>query len=319
MKILVTGATGFVGAHLVRLLAAQGHEVFALVRPTTPSDWLQELGVTRLYGDLEHGPPGGYPNFDAVIHVAGCIKASSKKEFYRVNTQGTQSLIRALGEIGRFVLVSSLAARGPNAGVDDLLGIGPVSHYGKSKLGAEDVALMSLPKDKLVIVRPPAVYGPGDRETLAIFKILKRGRFPVFGNAIPKMSFVHIDDLCRALSAAATSPFAGCGPFYPDDGHSGYGWEDLATIGQELYQQPIKKWHVPLAVLKVLALASEVVGKITGSTPMLTRDKYAELKASLWFCSSQTLRNAYPHGELTSLTEGFRTTDQWYHEKGWYR
>ncbi len=318
MKVFVTGATGFVGSHLTQTLLSAGHEVYALVRRASAHQGLSIMGVHLVFGDLAEELPS-LPQVDAVIHLAGLIKVRRPQAFYEVNEQGTRRLVEALSANppDRFVYVSSIAARGPNVDGTSFFAKGPVSDYGKSKLAGEAVALSGLKSGSVVIVRPPIIYGPGDKETFTIFRLLKRGLFPVMGKGEMRASFVHVHDLAFALMVAAASRMPLHEPLYLDDGGAGHSAEKLVACGASIFGKHVRKLRVPLTILKFLCVCVDVSAKLLNFTPMLSRGKYLELREPYWFCENGMLRVAFSDRSQISLSDGFAMTAKWYEEQGW--
>lgn len=326
MKILLTGATGFVGSHTAAELCRRGHEVHALVRqPVTGRnakvEFLKNLGVHFIEGDLASlgTEQDCWPNFDVVIHVAGLIKAKRTNEFYSVNVEGTRLLLEKIkGQpLKKFIFISSIAARGPNKDRQDNQGIGPVCHYGRSKLIAEGVVLKYRSYFPVVLVRPPVVYGPGDRETLSLFKMFKKGFFPVMGREKRRISFVYVVDLAGGLASMAEQDFSSAGPFYPEEGVNGHNWDKVLGTAEVLFKKKIREVAIPLWIGKCLAGVSEAGGRVLNKTALFNRDKFEEIKHPFWFCSSESLRKAYQLSSATNLNKGFRITKEWYEGQGW--
>lgn len=315
MRILLTGATGFVGSHVAELLSAQGYTVFALVRKTSNHESLNKMGVHLLMGSLDH-LPDSCPKIDSVIHGAGIIKAKDPNDYFRVNAQGTQNLLEWVKSqpLKSFVLVSSIAARGPDHEVNlDL----PVSIYGKSKLKGEHIALQYQKHFPILIFRPPVVYGPGDRETLLLFKMFKWGLFPFLGRKNQAISFVYVEDLANILAASVRVKKTGFGPLYPADGEKGYSMDQVKKIAEEVYQKKMCSFLVPLWILKLGAMANILVSAFTPVTPFLTFDKLREISKKNWVCSSKDCRTFLNLPPFTDLKTGFAKTKKWYEAKGW--
>lgn len=321
MKVLLTGATGFVGSHTANKLSHRGHEVHALVRNPQKAEFLKKLGVHLIEGDLAclKFQQEEWPMFDAVIHIAGLIKAKNISEFYSINVEGTRCLLEKIKgqRLKKFVFISSIAARGPNKTREDQEGIGPVCHYGKSKKEAEEVVLKYQNSFPVVLVRPPIVYGPGDRETLTLFKMFKKGFFPVIGREKRKISFVYVVDLASWLGCLVEQNNPDSGPFYPEDGAFGHDWDQVIGLAEDLYKKRIRQITVPLWVGGCLAGVSDVGGRIFNRVPLFNRDKFQEIKHPFWFCSSESLRKAHQLSPATDLNKGFAITKEWYEAQGW--
>lgn len=322
MKILLTGATGFVGTHAARLLREHGHEVHAIVRKSSKHQSLQRLGVKLVFGDLDgaNADPLKLPQIDSVIHLAGLIKADHPKRFHEVNAGGTEKLLDALSEqtdLKRFVLVSSISARGPNASPADLAGKGAVSAYGKSKVEAEKIAAARVPAKNLVIIRPPIVYGPGDVATLDFFKMFKLGFFPIIGSGENRMSFIYVEDLARVLMKAAATSSQHPGPYYPEDGRGGYPWKDVVAIASEIYGKKITPVTLPRWGTGLIAAGSEFGSKMLRKTPMLTREKFNEIREPFWFCPDKECHKIFKLADPVTIETGFKIAKEWYEKEGW--
>ncbi|HEX5635058.1 MAG TPA: NAD-dependent epimerase/dehydratase family protein, partial [Gemmatimonadales bacterium] len=216
MRTFVTGATGFVGSHLLDTMLAAGDEVTALVRSPARAAGLAERGVRLVQGDLHDARAlaQAAEGADAVYHVAALVGAVDEAEFLRANRDGTRHVVQAVKDASpgaRLVLVSSLAAAGPAERgaprpVDEPEQ--PVTMYGRSKLASERVVRES--GLDWVIARPPAVYGPRDRDNfLTLFRIARFGICPVFGDGTQELSLVYAPDLAEALRLAGVTPGIG--------------------------------------------------------------------------------------------------------------
>lgn len=321
MKAAVTGATGFVGSHLVEVLRARGDSVTCLVRSPKKAKALEAAGVSLVYGDLEQerAVAAFVEGAEVVYHLAGLLAARSEEEFLRVNRDGAGRLALAARVAGvqRFLLVSSLAVTGPTHPgfpLDESERPAPVTPYGRSKRAGEEAV-----KDSGVpatIVRPPIVYGPRDRQLLRLFKMAKRGVAPLLGDGSQQLSLVQVTDLARALVVAAESE-ATQGRTY----HAGHAEclsqrELLQAIGRAVGKQPLLIPLPPVLVrggLQVTGLFSRLAGRVG----LLGPDKAPELLAPAWTCSSEALaRDAGWRAEIAA-EEGLRQTAEWYRAEGW--
>ncbi|MCJ7545885.1 MAG: NAD(P)-dependent oxidoreductase [Deltaproteobacteria bacterium] len=211
MKTLVTGATGFIGKHLVKTLVEQGKDVRCLVRKTSDTQYLDDLGVELFYGDLlnKDSLKDIAKNVNIVYHLAGEIYSNRSRDFYRVNFDGTRNLVEVClpEKIERFVFLSSISAVGPNQKHGVLLNeqssCNPIDPYGKSKLKAEKLLIQSLGKYKfpVIIVRAPTVYGPSGKSKILkkILDKINRGSFVTLGNGKNLRSMCYIDNLIQLL------------------------------------------------------------------------------------------------------------------------
>jgi dihydroflavonol-4-reductase len=321
MKALVTGATGFVGSHLVEALVRRGDEVTALVRSPGKAALLNALNIRQVQGDL-HDPValatavGGQ---DVIYHVAGLIAARSEAEFLHGNRDGTAHLLGAAtasGATSRFVLVSSMAAGGPSPRGRPLDGsqpARPVTQYGRSKLAGEEVVRAStLP---WTIVRPPMVYGPRDHEVLKVFK-LAGALTPVFGDGSQELSAIYGPDLADALVAAGTAPGTVGKTYYachPEVFTSG----DLvrrvgALRGKQVRLIPLPRW-LAVTALSITVTAARIAGKAT----ILTPDKAHEFFQPAWTGDPRPLTRDSGWHSAHDLATGLKATADWYREHGW--
>jgi nucleoside-diphosphate-sugar epimerase len=321
MKALVTGATGFVGSHLVEALRRVGIEVTALARSPTKAAMLREQGVRVESGDLHDyaSLERAATDQDVVYHVAGVVAARSEAEFLSANEGGTKNVVAAAERRGnpRFVLVSSLAAGGPASRGMPLKGSEsprPVTAYGRSKLAAERVVQTStLPWS---IVRPPIVYGPRDREVLKLFRIGRLGVAPVFGDGTQELSAVHAEDLARAFIAVGSSPSA-IGRIYnachPDVFTSA---EFCREIGAAM-GRPVGTLRIPAVLGRALLSLTETSARLTGQTTILTTDKANEFFQPAWTGDPTPLMNDCGWQARYDLRSGLAETYQWYRRAGW--
>ena len=300
MRIALTGGTGFVGGHLIDAALAAGHEVTALTRRAQPG----RDGLTWVAGDLADGGALAHlvKGADAVIHVAGVLKARDATGFAKGNVEGTQAVLAAAerARIRRFVHVSSLAAREPQ-----------LSLYGASKATAE--ALVEQSTLDWAIVRPPAVYGPGDKETLDLFRMARRGL--IFMPPLGRVSLIHVDDLARLLLALAEPDAPARLLIEPDDGRSG-GWTHR-EFGDALAKAVGVTARTVSTPRPLLGLASRLDRLVRGDDARLTPDRVA------YFCHQDWVVNAnaaIPPGlwrPQIATDSGLRQTADWYRSNGW--
>jgi nucleoside-diphosphate-sugar epimerase len=321
MKALVTGATGFVGSHLAEALRRRGDEVTALVRSPKKAEALGALGVRVVPGDLDDAGSlaRAVEGQEVIFHVAGLVAARNESEFMRCNRDGTASLIAATTGAGasRFVLVSSMAAGGPAAPGRPLTGAEParpVTAYGRSKLAAEAaVTAGTLP---WVIVRPPTVYGPRDREVLKVFRMARLGVAPVFGDGSQQLSAVHGADLANALVAAGTAASTVGKIYYachPEIATSAEFVRAVASaMGRRLSVVPI-----PAPVGRALLAVTEAAARIAGQTTILTRDKANEFFQDAWTGDPGPLSRDSGWWAAHDLKSGLADTYRWYRNAGW--
>jgi nucleoside-diphosphate-sugar epimerase len=324
MRALVTGATGFVGGHLAEALRSRGDEVTALVRSPSKVAALGPLGLHVVPGGLDDPDSlaRAVEGQDVVFHVAGLVAARNEEEFFRVNRDCTASLVAAAARarVGRFVYVSSMAAGGPAVKGRALIGTEPprpVTAYGRSKLAGEK-AVKSVAEGALpwVIVRPPTVYGPRDREVLKVFRMVRWGVAPVFGDGSQELSAVHGADLAGALIAAGTARATTGKVYYschPEVVTSAAFVRAVASaMGRRVRLVP-----VPPSLGRAMLGLTEVSARIAGQTTILTRDKANEFFQAAWTGDPDPLTRDSGWCAAHDLASGMADTFRWYRSAGW--
>lgn len=302
MIFAITGGTGFVGSKVIAEARAAGHEVRALTRRAQPD----REAVTWVSGDLadDEALRQLCEGAAATIHIAGIVNAPDEAGFRRGNVEGTRAMLRAAeaARVRRFVHVSSLAARAPE-----------LSLYGASKKAAEELVRTS-PLD-WVMVRPPAVYGPGDTEMLDIYRLAARGWAFLPGRG--RFSLVEVRDLARALIALALSDKGSGQIFEIEDGHGALGHEDMARlVGAAVGTRP-RMVRLPPPALRLGAAADWLRGKLSGELPKLSFDRARYLAHPDWTADASALRSLGIWEPRTAPAEGIRRTAEWYRKQGW--
>jgi nucleoside-diphosphate-sugar epimerase len=325
LKILLTGASGFVGSHILDCLRARGLATVLLLRPTSNTQFIaSHLPEVELRPGSIGDPESlrqAMAGITHVIHCAGATRATRVSGFYEVNQAGTRNVVSAVngqaGRVQRMVHISSLAAAGP-ALRDTPAREGhpphPVSEYGKSKLAGE-LEVRDHCRAEHVILRPPAVYGPRDAEFLRLFKAVKRHLLPKLGGA-QALSLVFVQDLAEAVVTCLTHPAAAGKTYF-------VAAREIVTaqsLGEEIASQ-MHAWTVPLplptALLWPICLAREVLSRLTGKPSVLSLQKFAELRAPGWVCDPTRLERETGWACATTLKPGVAKTLIWYQQHHW--
>jgi nucleoside-diphosphate-sugar epimerase len=303
----VTGATGFLGARLTTALLAKGWRVRALVRRTPdparlpPSERLDlvrgDLADLAALKALTNGA-------DVTLHCAGLIKARRRADFFAVNRDGARTIASAVGA-GRLVLISSLAAREPR-----------LSDYAASKRAGEDAA-REASRGRLTIVRPPAIYGPGDFETLALFKLAGRSPIlPLPGGPAARLAVAHVDDVVDTILALIPSE-APPGPFaVGGDRPEGYAWREIFAAAAAAMDRRPAFVTLPAWFTRTAASASWAVGQLTGAAVIFTPGKAREVLHPDWSVAPGEQAPGVPKAKF-NIQDGFAETVAWYRVHGW--
>jgi len=315
--LLITGGTGFVGGHLLDKLAAQGTAARCLVRRKSLARPLPP-GMTPVLADLSTGEglEEALRGVDTVIHLAGVTKALRLSDYEAGNARATETLARAVaGRPVRFVHVSSLAAMGPGAMLEEDAEPRPVSLYGRSKLAAERAVRALLPD--AVIVRPPVVYGPRDTDVFQVLKSVAKGVALEIAGGGQWFSAVYVKDLADGLLLASRDPRA-AGRAYFMAAPEPVSWRELAqTAARIMGRKPPVVVRIPYAAAYAVGACGEAWSRLTGTPGIVTRDKIREARYSSWTCNASRAAAEFGFEAKTALEAGLRETLAWYKESGW--
>jgi 2-alkyl-3-oxoalkanoate reductase len=323
-RVLLTGATGFVGSHTAEAFAAAGWTVRALARSRDRARDLAARGADVVIGSLADASAltEACRDVDAVVHMAALLHARSDAELRRVNVEGTRTVVRAALAATtapkRLVYLSSLAAVGPSRNGRGVRGDDaphPLTAYGRSKLEGERVCLEAADQLEVVILRAPAVYGPRDTDIYKFYRIARYGVFPVPTGPARRLQLVHVSDLAAALVRAAGT--AGAHGVYHIAEPRAYTWEEVGSLVGEALGRRVRSVHLPASMIRAVAGASELAAAAMGRSFIFNRDKARELLAPGWMCDTDAARDELGFVAKIPLGEGLRTTAQWYQEHGW--
>jgi len=312
-RVLVTGATGFVGSHVAEAFVEAGYEVRVGARASSELRWISNLDAERVPLDLKGRSEDlsrAVENVDVVIHAAGITRARRTEDYYSVNAEGTGRLaVAALGAgVRRLVLISSLAARGP-AGHDH-----PESAYGGSKLQAEERLLGLGDRMEAVALRPAAVYGPRDTDLLSLFKMANSGWLPVPSDT-GSLQPVYAEDVARAVLAAAREP-VGFGPF-PVAERQRYAWPDVVAGLQKVLGRRVRAVRLPAGAFVLAGRAAERAARPRSALPIFDERRARDLALNTWTCDVSGTEEALGWRAEVPLLEGLERTARWYTQAGW--
>lgn len=325
-RVLITGASGFVGYHLIAAAIASELEVFAAVRPTSHIKHLQDFDIQYTHPDFSDigslQKELEEKQYSYIIHASGITKAKTQEEYNTVNAVYTQNLalaaIAADINLEKFIFVSSLAALGP---LMDLAGLiednspaHPVTNYGASKLLAEQylAEIKGLP---LLVIRPTAVYGPREKDIFILLQTINKGLEPHIGSFKQQISFIYVKDLARIIVEALFSDVTNKQYNVSDGGI--YDRYALAEGVKKALQKKTWKFHLPVPAVAALAALMERIYKNSADAPALNKEKMNELTAINWACSIERLQKDFGFKPVYNLEKGLVETVNWYKNNKW--
>lgn len=303
--VALTGATGFIGGAVLRRLTASGWRVRALYRSRRGRILPRASGIDWVAGDLDDDCALArlVAGADAVIHCAGAVRGARRADFARVNVAGTRHVVDAAARgapAARFLLLSSLAAREPD-----------LSDYAWSKRRGEEALQAGAGALRWTILRPPAVYGPGDREMLPLFRGMARGFATVPGRGVGRVSLLYVEDLASAILAWLAGDVDPGQAYELDDGAAGgYGWDELLGIAARVLRggAAIRKLPMPVWLLRCVAAGNLGAARVLGYPPMLTPGKVRELMHQDWVADGGPFGRATGWHPAWPLARGLAVT-----------
>lgn len=322
MKAFVTGATGFVGKNLVSELLKKGYSVSVIVRPKKKFQISGDVEVIEGdITDLRNINPRIFKGVDVVFHVAGIISSFSKKEYMKVNFEGTRKLVELILDSGykpKFIYVSSLAAVGPlddpNSVITEDNPPNPVDFYGLSKRKAEEFLILMKNRINSVIIRPTAIYGFFDKALLSLFELATKLAFPVISNSI--VSLVHVSDVVKALILAAEHETESADIFHISDGGK-YTMDEvfdiINQISLEQFSRRLRKLVIPRELVIATSYLLRLVPPPLGNRlKFISPDTLLRIAQKNWFCTYEKAEKKLGFKPSYSLKEGLRQALMWY-------
>lgn len=332
-KVLVTGASGFIGHYLIQMLLDHGYDAYAGVRKGSRTQELLQMGAKLVYLNMDsiqilreelrllHGQIG---KWEFVVHTAGVTKCRDRKDFNRVNNENTRRLLNVLSEEDmipdKFIFVSSLSVYGPIHEEDGL----PIHEedvplsdtaYGCSKLSAEDY-LRSLKNIPFVILRPTGVYGPREKDYFMMAQSIQRHIDVSVGFRPQVLTFVYVADVCQAVLRSMESKVTNrC--YALTDGKEYTSRDFSELIQKELGIKTVFRFCLPLWVLKTVSFSAQMIASWLGRSSTLNLDKYRIMKQRNWRCDITPARRELGYTPEYDLARGVKETINWYKKEGW--
>ncbi len=325
MKILVTGATGFVGSNIVAVLLKQGYQVKALVRKTSEVERLKQKKVVLVYGDLlvPKTLEAATKNIEVIIHAAGIEGrfGITLNQLRQIHVKGTKNLLQAAkrNRVKRLIHISSIAAMGLNQTADEETRPKPKTSYEQAKYEAEKVVKLFCKREKIkyTIIRPGSVYGPGEMKQKAnLFQLIQKQKFFIIGNGKNLMNFVYTENLNQGILLALTKKKAINNTYIIADKKPYQMNEFVKTIVKQLKVKMPS--HLPKSIAYMVALILEAIALITQKEPLLSRGRIRTLTASSVF-SIEKARKELVYQPQIDLEKGIAKTIAWYKGKGFIR
>ena len=330
MKILITGASGFIGSFIVEEALKQGFETWAAIRKSSSKEYLQderihfiELNLSSKAQLIEQLRPH---QFDYVVHAAGVTKCLNKADFRRINTEGTKNLVDALLHLQmplkRFVFLSSLSVFGaikeqlPYDEIREDDTPKPNTEYGRSKLEAEKYIDSIGSRLPYTILRPTGVYGPREKDYFMMAKSIKQHIDFAVGYQRQDITFVYVTDVVQAVFLALEKGETGR-KYFLSDGQVYQSTTFSDLIHEELGRPWWLRITAPVWVLRVVTFFGEYIGHMTGKVTALNNDKYNILRQRNWRCDIEPARHELGFEPKVQLKEGVKTTIQWYKDHKW--
>jgi nucleoside-diphosphate-sugar epimerase len=330
MKILITGASGFIGSFIVEEALKRGFETWAAVRKSSSREWLKDKRINfielNLSSKAQLVEQLKGKAFDYVVHAAGVTKCLNKADFRRINTEGTKNLVDALIETGmplkRLVFVSSLSVFGaireqqPYEEIRENDVPQPNTEYGRSKLAAEQYLDSLGTRIPYIILRPTGVYGPKEKDYYIMAKSIKQHSDFAVGYRQQDITFVYVEDVVQAIFLALEKGENGRKYFLSD----GQVYQS-ATFSKLIHEALGRPWWIRLTVpewvLRIVTFCGEYTGRMTGKVTALNNDKYNILRQRNWRCDIEPARKELGYEPKVMLDEGVKRTIKWYQEHGW--
>ena len=330
MKILITGASGFIGSFIVEEALKRGLDTWAAIRKSSSREWLQDERIhfieLNLSSKAQLVEQLRGQDFDYVVHAAGVTKCLNKQDFMRINFEGTKNLVEALLEtempLKRFVFVSSLSIFGaikeqePYEEIRESDTPQPNTAYGRSKLAAEQFLETLGTRLPYIIVRPTGVYGPREKDYFIMAKSIQQHSDFAVGYKRQDITFVYVKDVVQAVFLALEKGEDGR-KYFLSDGEV----YQSATFSNLIHEALGRPWWIritaPVWVLRIVTFFGEYIGRMTGKVTALNNDKYNILKQRNWRCDIQPAIKELGYEPKYKLAQGVEETIRWYKEKGW--
>ncbi|WP_159633656.1 NAD-dependent epimerase/dehydratase family protein [Sphingobacterium composti Ten et al. 2007 non Yoo et al. 2007] len=328
-KVFITGASGFVGSHLVEAAKQRGWEVHAAVRSSSKTDDIKAFVDKFIHPDFGNVEELQHlflqEQYNYIIHAAALTKSKSEEEMLRVNVGMTQNLMQAAFvegvELKRFIYVSSLAAIGPIAynskqDIQEETEYRPLTVYGRSKKTSELNIKKRFADKAISVFRPTAVYGPREKDLFILFDTLNKGLDPYIGANPQKLSFIYVKDLVDILLKGCEASQEGLEFYNISDGQV-YSKYAMADIFRNTFKKKALRLHIPYRIVALVARISQMLYKNSSKTPVIYPERLGELTAENWSCDISKAKQKLGFNPQYNLERGLTETLMWYKKNNW--
>jgi dihydroflavonol-4-reductase len=323
--VLITGANGFIGSHLVDSLLSLDCNVHCLIRKSSNLRWIQSSKVQLHYVDLadpDFKIPT-LPSIDFVFHCAGLTKAKNREKYFDINSRVCTTLyeqcVAYKDSIKGIVHLSSLAAAGPGKDgqlVDEATALNPITFYGQSKKAGEEVALKYSASLPIKVIRPPVVYGPREENLYTFFKLVKKGWGLQIGRSPKKLSLIYVADLVQAMVSVCDPHSSQKKIYFVTDGET-YSWHEVAKAAADKMNVSMKALKIPEIILTPIAIFFEALAMFSTKPALFDRQRMIDIRQSCWTASPENFFRDFNFVPQFNLRTGLAHTLDWYVKQKW--
>lgn len=327
MRALVTGATGFIGSHLVEALLNKRFSVSCLIKDDEPISWIDRNRIKIYYGDITKKNSlyqAFNSRYDFIFHLAGLMNTRHPEQYYKINFEGTKNLLDLCREksraLKRFIYVSSVTAAGPCKNLRPKkinCENNPTTHYGKSKLKTEDYIIKNGFQVPFTIIRPALVYGPRNKRTVfSYFQFISIGLNPVIGDGYTNV--IYVKDLAEILIRSALSDKTKNRIYYAGE-RKIYNYSEIADVIKKCMKKRVITVRFPRFSIIIIGALIGGVSKILGKPPVFDLRRAVDLKYKYWVYDTTLLLEDIEYEPEYSLERGIEETVKWYRDRGWIK
>jgi dihydroflavonol-4-reductase len=322
---VVTGASGFVGSHLVDKLLEEGHHVKCILRGSSSRRWLEGKNVEIVDCGLfdKENLKKVMKDVDYVYHIAGVVKAKKEEEYFKGNVESARVLLDVANEVApnlkRFVLTSSQTACGPALNgipCNEETKEHPITTYGRSKYAEEQLAKTYMDKLPITIIRPPAVFGPRDTEIYLVFKTYKAGLFTLIGFDDKRLNLIHVHDLVRGIYEASLS-FKTKNQIYFVASDELYSWPQVGEAIRKAMGRKAITVRFPHSLVYTVAAVAQFLAMFSSKAATFNLEKARDFVQKNWTCDISKAKKDFGYSQQVKLEEGIKQTIDWYRDKKW--